>query len=60
MVPSISGGKMKRNVRAGGASCFSLMSFCSVRAISRMAEQPLALSLAPGRWWSRWQLKAIS
>ena len=49
-VPSISGGQMKRIVRAGRASLPSLINFCSVRATSRMVTQPLALSFAPGRW----------
>jgi hypothetical protein len=51
---------MKRMVRAGGGSRFAEMSAVSVRAISRFAEQPLALSFAPGFSWSRWQLKTIS
>ncbi len=60
IVPSISGGQTKRMVRRGGASFPSRTSFASVRAVSRIAEQPLALSFAPGRWWSRWQESTIS
>ena len=39
---------------------YPVSSFESVRAVSRIAAQPLALSLAPGRGWSRWQLQTIS
>ncbi len=48
IVPVISDGQMKRSVRVGGGMRFSSMSVFSVRAISRFAAQPLALSLAPG------------
>ena len=59
-VPSTSAGQMKRIVRAGRGSRPFATSVESVRAISRIVAQPLALSLAPGRWWSKWQLKTIS
>ena len=60
VVPSISGGQTKRIVRRGAASFPSRTSFARVRATSRIVEQPLALSFAPGRWWSRWQESTIS
>jgi hypothetical protein len=60
VVPSISGGQTKRIVRAGCGSFPSWTSLARVRATSRMAEQPLALSFAPGRWWSRWQERKTS
>ena len=47
-MPVISDGQMKRIVRAGGGIRFASISVFSVRAISRFAAQPLALSLAPG------------
>ena len=59
-VPSISGGQTKRIVRAGAGIAPSRISLASVRATSRIVAQPLALSFAPGRGWSRWQLKTIS
>src|SRR5438874_5570678 len=48
IVPVISDGQMKRIVRTGGGIRFESMSVFSVRAISRFAAQPLALSFAPG------------
>jgi len=60
MVPVISDGHTNRIVRAGAGMRRASTSVFSVRAISRMAAQPLALSLAPGFSWSRWQLKTIS
>ena len=60
IVPSISGGQTKRIVRRGAASLPSRISFASVRPVSRIDAQPLALSFAPGRWWSRWQERTIS
>ena len=48
MVPVISDGQMKRMVRTGGGMRLASISVFSVRAISRLAAQPLALSLAPG------------
>jgi hypothetical protein len=47
-VPVISDGQMKRIVRAGGGIRFVSINVWSVLAISRLAAQPLALSLAPG------------
>ena len=53
-VPSISGGKMKRRVRFGRA--VSLAHQLRERAGDfELVAQPAALSLAPGRGWSRWQ-----
>ena len=49
-MPVISEGQMKRMVRAGAGMRFASMSVFSVRAISRFAAQPLALSFAPGFW----------
>ena len=50
IVPVISDGQMKRRVRSGGGIRRASISVFSVRAISRFAEQPLALSFAPGFW----------
>ena len=47
-MPVISDGQMKRMVRTGGGIRFVSISVFSVLAISRLAAQPLALSLAPG------------
>ena len=44
---------MNRIVRAGRGNRPSVIDFCSVRATSSMVTQPLALSFAPGRKWSR-------
>jgi len=33
-----------------GPHLLSLISFCSVRATSKIVAHPLALSFAPGRW----------
>ena len=60
IVPSTSAGQTKRMVRRGGSMRFSATSLDSARATSRIVAQPLALSFAPGRGWSRWQLKTIS
>ena len=60
MVPVISDGQRKRIVRRGAGMRLASTSVLSVRAISRLAAHPLALSLAPGFSWSRWQLKTIS
>ncbi|PYQ41951.1 MAG: hypothetical protein DMF77_14510 [Acidobacteria bacterium] len=47
-MPVISEGQMNRIVRAGAGMRLASTSAFSVRAISRMAAQPLALSFAPG------------
>ena len=48
IVHSTSHGQMKRMVRSGCGRRFSATRRLSVRAISEMPAQPLALSFAPG------------
>src|SRR5262245_23312926 len=50
IVPVISDGQTNRIVRVGRASALDTIKVFNARAISRIAEQPLALSLAPGFW----------
>lgn len=50
IVPVISDGQMNRIVRTGAGMRFESINAFSVRAISSVAAQPLALSFAPGFW----------